>query len=130
QVQLCLTKRGDCNSDSVFSAAEYTSFHGAVVQCVGTSGYDNRADFTGDQCVTAPDFALLRGNFGQGGAPPIHPRQGTQAGSTVRSANNPSSLSTPATAQDVYNPFAYAGEYTDAESGFVYLRARYYDPST
>ncbi|MGH9195954.1 MAG: RHS repeat-associated core domain-containing protein, partial [Acidimicrobiia bacterium] len=24
----------------------------------------------------------------------------------------------------------YAGEYTDAETGFVYLRARYYDPGT
>jgi len=30
----------------------------------------------------------------------------------------------------VYNPFGYAGEYTDSESGFVYLRARYYDPAT
>ncbi len=30
----------------------------------------------------------------------------------------------------VYNPFGYTGEYTDAESGFIYLRARYYDPST
>lgn len=28
------------------------------------------------------------------------------------------------------NPFGYAGEYTDAETGFVYLRARYYDPAT
>jgi RHS repeat-associated protein len=28
------------------------------------------------------------------------------------------------------NPFRYAGEYTDAESGLVYLRARHYDPST
>jgi RHS repeat-associated protein len=27
-------------------------------------------------------------------------------------------------------PFGYAGEYTDAESGFLYLRARYYDPAT
>ena len=30
----------------------------------------------------------------------------------------------------VYNPFKYTGEYTDAESGFVYLRARYYDPES
>lgn len=30
----------------------------------------------------------------------------------------------------VYNPFGYAGEYTDAESGLIYLRARYYDPGT
>lgn len=27
-------------------------------------------------------------------------------------------------------PFGFTGEYTDAETGFVYLRARYYDPST
>jgi RHS repeat-associated protein len=27
-------------------------------------------------------------------------------------------------------PFGYAGQYTDAESGLVYLRARYYDPAT
>jgi RHS repeat-associated protein len=30
----------------------------------------------------------------------------------------------------VYNPFGYTGEYTDSESGLVYLRARYYDPAT
>ncbi len=30
----------------------------------------------------------------------------------------------------VYNPFGYTGEYTDSESGIIYLRARYYDPST
>ncbi|MGI8824587.1 MAG: RHS repeat-associated core domain-containing protein [Chloroflexota bacterium] len=30
----------------------------------------------------------------------------------------------------VANPFKYAGQYTDAESGLQYLRARYYDPST
>ena len=30
----------------------------------------------------------------------------------------------------ITNPFGYAGEYTDAESGLVYLRARYYDPAT
>ncbi|MGH9152960.1 MAG: RHS repeat-associated core domain-containing protein [Acidimicrobiales bacterium] len=27
-------------------------------------------------------------------------------------------------------PFGFAGEYSDAETGFVYLRARYYDPAT
>src|SRR5919198_2079825 len=30
----------------------------------------------------------------------------------------------------LYNPFGYAGEYTDGESGLLYLRARYYDPAT
>ena len=28
-----------------------------------------------------------------------------------------------------YNPFRYNSQYTDAESGLIYLRARYYDPS-
>ena len=28
------------------------------------------------------------------------------------------------------NPFRYCGEYYDAETGFTYLRARYYDPTT
>ncbi len=30
----------------------------------------------------------------------------------------------------VSNPFGYAGSFTDAETGFLYLRARYYDPAT
>ena len=30
----------------------------------------------------------------------------------------------------VYNPFGFCGEYTDSESGLIYLRNRYYDPST
>jgi RHS repeat-associated protein len=30
----------------------------------------------------------------------------------------------------VTNPFQYAGQYTDEESGLQYLRARYYDPAT
>ena len=35
-----------------------------------------------------------------------------------------------ASSGSVTNPFQYAGEYQDAESGLLYLRARYYDPST
>ncbi len=31
---------------------------------------------------------------------------------------------------EVSNPFGYTREYTDVESGFIYLRARYYDPET
>jgi len=27
-------------------------------------------------------------------------------------------------------PFSYAGQYTDPETGLIYLRARYYDPTT
>jgi RHS repeat-associated protein len=34
------------------------------------------------------------------------------------------------TATGTTTPFGYAGQYTDVESGLVYLRARYYDPAT
>jgi RHS repeat-associated protein len=30
----------------------------------------------------------------------------------------------------VANPFGYAGAFTDAETGFLYMQARYYDPAT
>jgi len=30
----------------------------------------------------------------------------------------------------IYNPFGYRGEYTDTESGLIYLRARMYSPNT
>ena len=29
----------------------------------------------------------------------------------------------------IYNPFRYCGEYADSETGMIYLRNRYYDPS-
>ena len=32
--------------------------------------------------------------------------------------------------KSVYNPFRYTGEYTDSETGLVYLRNRMYDPET
>ncbi|WP_320109509.1 RHS repeat-associated core domain-containing protein [Amycolatopsis mediterranei] len=34
------------------------------------------------------------------------------------------------TAGGTTTPFGFAGQYTDAESGLLYLRARYYDPAT
>ena len=39
----------------------------------GDPGYDDRADFDGNLLVNATDFILLKGNFGQGGAPPVGP---------------------------------------------------------
>lgn len=30
---------------------------------------------------------------------------------------------------DIYNPYGYSGEYYDEETGYYYLKARYYDPS-
>ncbi|MGH3741699.1 MAG: RHS repeat-associated core domain-containing protein, partial [Micromonosporaceae bacterium] len=35
-----------------------------------------------------------------------------------------------ATTGTLLNPLRFAGQYTDAETGFLYLRARYYDPAT
>jgi RHS repeat-associated protein len=35
-----------------------------------------------------------------------------------------------ASSGSVNNPFGFAGQYTDAESGLQYMRGRYYDPST
>lgn len=37
---------------------------------------------------------------------------------------------TTATTGTITQPFGYAGQYTDPETGFRYLRARYYDPAT
>jgi RHS repeat-associated protein len=39
----------------------------------------------------------------------------------LTSSTNPGSIT---------NPLRYGGQYTDAESGLIYLRARYYDPGT
>ncbi len=37
--------------------------------------------------------------------------------------------STDLVTSQTYNPFEYCGEYVDGETGFLYLRNRYYDPS-
>ena len=37
---------------------------------IGDPGYDERADFNGDEYVNASDFVLVKVNFGQGGAAP------------------------------------------------------------
>ena len=51
------------------------------------------------------------------------------AGSTVAAYSYDAYGNTTATGT-VTNPFQYAGQYTDAETGLQYLRARYYDAST
>ncbi|MGW5722059.1 RHS repeat-associated core domain-containing protein [Amycolatopsis sp. NPDC003865] len=62
-----------------------------------------------------------------------------QVGSTVALLNNAGAVAgsytyTPygraAAAGTARTPLQYTGQYTDAESGLVYLRARYYDPAT
>lgn len=51
---------------------------------------------------------------------------GTVAGTYTYDAYGKPTASTGTVSQ----PFGYAGEYTDSETGFQYLRARYYDPET
>lgn len=43
------------------------------------------------------------------------------------STNNPWILQWKAETTKIHNPFRYAGEYFDEETGFIYLRNRYYD---
>jgi RHS repeat-associated protein len=52
------------------------------------------------------------------------------AGTTVATYNYDAYGNLKSSTGSVSNPFQYAGQYTDSESGFQYLRARYYDPST
>jgi hypothetical protein len=41
-----------------------------------------------------------------------------------------STITPTSTSSSISTPFGYAGEYTDDGTGFLYLRARYYDPAT
>jgi RHS repeat-associated protein len=52
------------------------------------------------------------------------------AGEVVGSATYEAYGRTSASSGNVSQPFGFAGQYTDAETGFQYLRARYYDPAT
>ena len=54
----------------------------------------------------------------------------TGGGGTATDTSRTSDRPTDHTGGDVNNPFGYAGQYTDAESGLQYLQARYYDPAT
>jgi RHS repeat-associated protein len=86
--------------------------------------------------------------YGPGGVPieQINPDGSTlwlhhdQLGS-IRMLTNSTATSVGASTYDAYglktassgtstSPFGYAGQYTDAGTGFQYLRARYYDPAT
>ena len=46
----------------------------------------------------------------------------------VNDTNDPLRLMWVAETEKIHIPFGYCGEYTDDETGFVYLRNRYYDP--
>jgi hypothetical protein len=46
---------------------DFSILSAAYGACEGTAGYDYRADFNGDRCVSAIDFSLLASNYGKGG---------------------------------------------------------------
>ena len=71
--QLNGANAGLAGSAAPGSAQDFVVVKLAFGKSVGQPGYDGRADFTGDSTVSAQDFNLLSGNFGQGGAPPIGP---------------------------------------------------------
>ena len=60
---------------------------------------------------------------------PAHGRRGA-AGAVVGTFSYDAYGKPTASTGSVSTPFGFAGEYADAETGFVYLRARYYDPAT
>ena len=72
-VEMGLEKAGDCNNTNNVDSIDFTILRGSFGKSFGQPGYDDRADFTGDQVVNAPDFSLMRSNFGLSGAPPISP---------------------------------------------------------
>lgn len=73
QVEMGLMRAGDANNDNRVSIADYGILHASFGKMFGDPGYDDRADFTGDQVVNIQDLNLLKINFGTGGAPPITP---------------------------------------------------------
>ncbi|MFL5734141.1 MAG: dockerin type I domain-containing protein, partial [Chloroflexia bacterium] len=64
---------GDCNNNNVVDSTDFAILKASFGKSFGQSGYDDRADFTGDLAVNVTDFSILRGNFGAGGAGPVGP---------------------------------------------------------
>ena len=73
QLEIGLMRAGDSNNDNLVNAADLAIMQPAFGRTIGNTRYDDRAEFTGDEIINVLDFMLLRGNFGQGGAPPIAP---------------------------------------------------------
>ena len=72
-VEMGLLRAGDANDDNVCNSTDFSILRNSFGKAPGDPGYDDRADFTGDETVSINDFNVLRNNFGTGGAPPIRP---------------------------------------------------------
>lgn len=55
---------GDANDDNVVNGADWNIFVPTYGKSCGQTGYDGRAEFTGDCLVNATDYNLIAGNFG------------------------------------------------------------------
>ncbi len=75
QVEMGLMRVGDADDNNVVNAGDFNIVKVTFGKSAREPGYDDRADFTGDQTVNVADFNLLKVNFGQGGAPPIGPER-------------------------------------------------------
>jgi hypothetical protein len=62
---------GDANNDNIVTAIDFTILRASYGKIVGQPGYDDRADFTGDQVINVQDFVLIKTNFNHAGAPPL-----------------------------------------------------------
>jgi hypothetical protein len=68
-----LMKAGDAVDNNVINTTDFNLLKLTFGKAIGDPGYDDRADFTGDQLVNTIDFNLMKNNFGQGGVGPIGP---------------------------------------------------------
>ena len=68
-------RAGDANNDNLVDVHDFNVMRLTYGKAIGDPGYDDRADFTGDQIVNLFDTNLLKTNFATTGAPPLRPRE-------------------------------------------------------
>jgi len=60
-------RAGDANNDNFESITDFNVLKQTFGKSSLDPGYDNRADFTGEQVISISDFNLLKQNFGTSG---------------------------------------------------------------
>lgn len=70
-VDFGLLREGDADGDNCVGLIDFSALAATFGLCVGTPGFDARADFDNSGCVVLMDFSLLAVNFGAcGDSPP------------------------------------------------------------
>src|SRR5439155_24762397 len=62
-LEIGVMKVGDANDDNTIGLSDFNILRNAFGTFLGNPGYDDRADFDGNQRVDISDFNLLRANF-------------------------------------------------------------------